>query len=288
MTITSSAQANIAGFDEQQYQLWYQLLERRTGVRFAALNPEWLGSRITEHTAAQGITDIQQYYRQLAAQPDNHPERNQLLDRLLVRDTRFFRHRESMQSVGELWQQFQQRDQQGNSFTAWSVGCSSGEEVYSLALTLAQNRLDDRINFGVIGMDISAQAIATARTGIYSAQQLAELSGRQRDSYFEPLADGCYRVANELQRRTCFIRGNVLDVADSPQLQSADIIFYQNLLPSFRRWQRQQLIAKLAASLKPGGHLIVDPGELANWQPPMLQRTDSKAVQIYRRGSLSK
>ena len=200
-----------------------------------------------------------------------------------MRDTRFFRHRESILCVGELWRRHQQ-SQCRDSFTVWSVGCSSGEEVYSLALTLEQNRLDEGASFGVIGMDISGEAIATARAAVYSSPQLRELSPQQQDNYFEPLAGGRYRVGRALQRRTCFIRGNALSIADSPQLQGADIIFCQNLLPYFRRWQRQQLVAKLAAGLKPGGHLIVGPGELANWQPPMLARQAGKAVQIYRRG----
>ena len=96
MTITSNMQVSPADFDEQHYQLWYQLLERRTGVRVAALNREWLSSRISERIAELDVADSQQYYRQLVAQPDNHPEWNQLLDRVLVRDTRFFRHRESI------------------------------------------------------------------------------------------------------------------------------------------------------------------------------------------------
>lgn len=281
--VICNQQASTAGFDQRQYLLWCQLLERRTGVRVEALSRDWMNARIMECAADLAITDIGEYYRQLADQPDNLVEWNRLLDRLLVRDTRFFRHRESICSVGELWRQHQRNGRSG-SFTAWSVGCSSGEEVYSLALTLEQNRLDESANFGVIGMDISGQAIAAARSGIYPASQLAELTPWQQDNYFERLADGLYQVNRLLKRRTCFIRGNVLDITESPQLQGADIIFCQNLLPYFRRWQRQQLVAKLAAGLKPGGHLIVGPGELANWQPPMLERSASRAVQIYRRG----
>ncbi|MDM3872057.1 CheR family methyltransferase [Porticoccus sp. W117] len=297
MMSTSSVQSTRSGFDHRQAQLWQQLLERRTGVRAASLNLDWLAAGIGELADELGFTDTMDYYRQLACGGDNHPQWTRLLDRILVRDTRFLRHRESMNAVGRIWQDYQNERQQnhqknnsGSSFTAWSVGCSSGEETYSLALVLADNCLDHQVSYGVIGMDISAQAIATARNGIYSSAQLAALSQRQRDHYFQCRKNGDYQVGEQLRRRTCFIRGNVLQVAaDSsqhiPQMQGADLIYCQNLLPYFRRWQRQQLVAGLAANLKPGGHLIVGPGELANWQPPHTERVAEPAVQMYRRNT---
>ena len=308
--LTSPVSDSSSSFDSCHIQLWQQLLERRTGVRAASLNSDWLAARIAELATELGIDDSKEYYRQLADRPDSDPQWTLLLDRILVRDTRFLRHSDSMEAVGKIWQAHQQGHQQneghqhsgtGSSFTAWSVGCSSGEETYSLALVLADNCLDQRVSYGVIGMDISAQAIAAARKGIYSATQLAALSQRQRDQYFEAesfetesfscRSDGNLQVGEVLRRRTCFIRGNALQVADNPQhipqLQGADLIYCQNLLPYFRRWQRQQLVAGLVANLKPGGHLIVGPGELANWQPPLVERVAKAAVQIYRRGDRS-
>ncbi|MGS2722822.1 CheR family methyltransferase [Porticoccus sp. GXU_MW_L64] len=296
MMSTSSVQRTRSGFDHRQAQLWQQLLERRTGVRADSLNLDRLAAGIGALADELGFVDTMDFYRQLAAGEDNHPQWTQLLDRVLVRDTRFLRHRESMDAVGRIWQAYQQRQDNitGSSFTAWSVGCSSGEETYSLALVLADHCLDQRVSYGVIGMDISAQAIATARNGIYSPTQLSALSQRQRDHYFQCrntgyYPNGFYQVGEQLRRRTCFIRGNALQVADSsqqvPQLQGADLIYCQNMLPYFRRWQRQQLVTSLVASLKPGGHLLVGPGELANWQPPQVERVAQPSVQMYRRNT---
>ncbi|UTW44367.1 protein-glutamate O-methyltransferase CheR [bacterium SCSIO 12696] len=293
MMLSNSVQSSCGGVDDRQLVLWQQLLERRTGVRADTLDSDWLVKRIVTLVCELGIAEPMQYYQQLANRPDSDPEWTRFLDTILVRDTRFFRHCESMDAVATIWRDFQTNrcGQSGiakpgasSSFTAWSVGCSSGEETYSLALVLADNCFDSRNSYGVIGLDISAQAVARARGGIYTSTQLMGLSQRQRDHYFDSRPSGDWIVGEQLRRHTCFVRGNVLQLADSPQLKGADLIYCQNLLPYFRRWQRHQLVANLVACLKPGGHLIVGPGELASWQPPHMQRVPARAVQIYRRG----
>jgi type IV pilus assembly protein PilK len=208
-----------------------------------------------------------------------------LLDRLTVQETRFFRHRPSFDVLeGYL----RERLQHGlnSPWEMWSVGCSSGEEPYSLAITAAEVLRDSEQpeHFGVTGTDISLNALRMARDGRYGPRKLEQIDTELGQRYFAAQADGRFKVVADLAARVCCARLNVLELAKAP-ISGMDVIFCQNLLIYFRRWRRREILNCLAERLAPGGLLVVGVGEVVGWQhPDLLPVADERVLAFTRKG----
>jgi chemotaxis protein methyltransferase CheR/type IV pilus assembly protein PilK len=97
-----------------------------------------------------------------------------------------------------------------------------------------------------------------------------------------PGAKRFFCVQPALQRRICFSQTNLLDIEHLPTLPM-DVIFCQNVLVYFRRWRVKQVLDALVERLKPGGLLVLGPGEAAHWQHPALVRTTHQGVTAWLR-----
>ena len=136
----------------------------------------------------------------------------------------------------------------------WSVGCSSGEEPYSLAISAAEVLRESAApeHFGVTGTDISLSALGKAREGVYAARKLEQLDESLGARYFAAQDDGRFKVIPSLAARVCCARLNVLELAKAP-MSGMDVIFCQNLLIYFRRWRRREILNRLAERLRREG-----------------------------------
>lgn len=269
---------------DRQYLLWKEMLESRTGVIIAAARDRYARDQIVLRMEELGVQDPDVYFREVLETVAGAREWGVLLDRLLVKDTRFFRHRASFDYLHQWALDCLADPAQARSLSAWSVGCATGEEVYSLAMTLssAYTTAGRDPMFGVVGTDVSREALAAARAGVYRHSALAGVEPAQRLCYFRPRGSRHYRVNEELRRKAGFIEDNVLD--DSPPFaDGVDIIFSHNLLIYFRRWRRRQAVKRLVSTLRPGGILVVGPGELSDWVPPGAVRVNYPGVQAYKR-----
>lgn len=269
--------------DVQQFRQWQALLELRTGVCVSAERKVYLQSSLGSRMRDLGLHDYQAYYEYVTQGVSGALEWSALVECLTVRETRFMRHRPSFDCVAELLQTRLQ--QSTHPLQLWSVGCSSGEEAYSLAIVvervLTENK-QHRRDYGVWATDISQQALDLARKGCYSERRRDDLSMAEAYQWLEQLPDGQYQVAHALRERVCFTRLNILDLAQAP-IRDMDIIFCQNLLIYFRRWRRRELLNQLAKRLAPGGTLVIGPGEIMDWDNPWLERVADDRVQAYRR-----
>jgi chemotaxis methyl-accepting protein methylase len=208
-----------------------------------------------------------------------------LVDRLTVHETRFFRHAPSLDLVAEEWLVEHVRQHPATPVHAWSVGCATGEEAYSLAMVLEHKlaALDaSRVYFGVTATDISAPALAVGRSGLYPRERLVEVPEPYRSSYTRPEGRESFSVVESLRKRVGFATFNLLDVARAP-LKKLDLIYCQNVLIYFARERRKALLDALADLLKPGGLLVLGPGEVLGFANPQLTRIGGRQTLAYRR-----
>ena len=265
--------------DEAQFSQWQTLLEHRTGITLNAGRKSFLETNLGIRMREIGCNSYQAYYEKVVSGPDAIVEWSTLVDRLTVQETRFFRDPDAFQLVSDYVLTRPRETLKRRPLEAWSVGCSTGEEPYTLAMLLNEcmEGLSLQPLFGVTGSDISKPAIDKAQSGLFSARKLMGMNDAMKARYFRPAERNNVEIVESIRERVCFTRLNVLDLKHAP-MHGMNIIFCQNLLIYFRRWRRREIVKRLAERLAPGGLLVLGQGELTDWQPPGLQRVPSEHV----------
>jgi type IV pilus assembly protein PilK len=273
----------LADMTTAEFHDWRKLLEERTGVVVNEQRRSFLQANLSARMRELGVPDYASYYRQVTDGPRGAVEWSTLLDRLTVQETRFFRHGPSFDLLVDY---LRGRVEQGlaQPLEIWSVGCSSGEEPYSLAMVTAEalGGTAQPDYYGVTGTDISLSALAKAREGLYGARRLEQLEAELAGRYFQVQADGRYKIVPSLAARVCCARLNVLELAKAP-MSGMDVIFCQNLLIYFRRWRRREILNRLAERLAPGGLMVLGVGEVVGWQHPDLEPVANEQVLAFTR-----
>jgi len=270
---------------EGQFRRWADLLERRTGMSLPEERRSFLVTNVGARMREIGCEDYEEYFQRLHSGVLGHVEWATLVHRLTVHETRFYRH---PASLDYLRRAFLPDTLEGcprpYRIQAWSVGCASGEETYTLAMLLDQRlrELGAKPYVAVTGTDLSLDALAAARRGVYHPLRVGSLPAHLSQRYLEKLQDGRYRVNVGLRRRVCFAQLNILDLA-SATLGPMDIIYCQNVLIYFDKLRRHRILGQLAARLAPGGVLVLGSGEAAGWRAEGLQRVQRRGVLAYRR-----
>lgn len=269
--------------NDEQYARWQALLEARTGICFLQ-HKSILQTGLRQRMREVGVSDYDAYYQQVSAVPQGAVEWAQLVDRISVKETSFFREPHSYGAVKKFLQQRLSvaLKEDGCALDIWSVGCSTGEEAYSLAMAASDmiDYLGVKVFLGVMATDISQSALTVARDGCYTARKLAGLPLAVRYKHFVRLSEQHYEISPALKQRLCFVRGNILELAAVPTM-AMDVIFCQNVLVYFRRERQWQVLDHLVEHLKPGGLLMLGPGEVVAWQHPKMHRATDDAVLAY-------
>ncbi len=187
----------------RQLQAWLSLLEHRTGVRVAPEREAYVRSVLEKRMSECGIQRADGYLARLARESDvEGGEWEVLLDRVLIGETSFFRHQPSFDFLSRLVATRLAAGGEPAPLTFWSVGCSTGEEAYSLAmvLTAAFRKAGCHPAFGVIATDLNRRSLEVAREGVYPPRALRGVDPAVVDEYFEPLPSGKRRIKAFLRR----------------------------------------------------------------------------------------
>lgn len=270
--------------DEAMFAQWQELLEARVGMQLTPPRKVFLQTHLNMRMREIGCADYADYYQRVIDGPRGAVEWTALVDHLTVQETSFFRHSDSYQLVKKyLHNHFSKPTNKAIEF--WSVGCSSGEEAYSLAI-LAEEELSVRgFYYGVTATDVSLAVLAKAKKAVYAQRKLDNLTEHQKNNYFSRQDDRSYVVKQNIKERVCFAQLNVLNLNKAP-MHGMDIIFCQNMLIYFRRWRRKEIVNRLAERLAPGGLLVLGLGEVTDWKHPELERVDdNKTLAFIRRAA---
>ncbi len=269
---------------EQQFSLWRELLETRTGIFVAEHRKSFLQSSLMQRMREVDMNDYQKYYDQIVHEPMGRIEWAKLIDSLTVQETRFFRDPEAFDYVAKYIATHQSNYTKKTPLDIWSVGCSSGEEVYSLAMVANEilRSFEDEQSFLVTGTDISIPVLSKARKAEFTSRRLEAMSEHYVRHYFQQEPNGFYTITDSLKRKTCFAQVNVLQldqVAKTPR----DIIYCQNVLIYFRRWRRQEILNQLVERLAPGGLLVIGMGEVVDWKHEQLEPIKGESITAFKK-----
>jgi type IV pilus assembly protein PilK len=280
-----SSLTSLPGMDDNEFARWANLLEKRTGVVVPLTRKSFLVTSVRSRMRETGRTNFEEYFLDLQKSPEGLIEWTTLVDRLTVHETHFFRHPPSFDMIARDWLLGLAKTPAQDALHAWSVGCASGEEAYTLAMVLDRHMAaatQGKTYFGVTATDVSLPALAVGRAGLYPRQKMAEIPAEYSGRYCEPLDDDSFRISEALRKRVGFAQFNLLDASRAP-LKRLDLIYCQNVLIYFARERRRELLATLANLLKPGGLLVLGPGEVTNFAHAKLRRVDHRSVLAFVR-----
>jgi len=272
---TSEAEHALEG---EPMQRILTLLRARTSHDFSAYKPNTLRRRIERRMNVHQIPGPQPYIRYLEENPH---ELDLLFQELLISVTSFFRDPETWQALldGPLPELLQSRPE-GATFRAWIPGCSSGEEVYSLAICLHEclEKLKRHFDVQLFGTDLDGEAINAARIGQYPHGIASDVSPARLERYFVP-HDAGYRIRTDIRDMAVFAVQNVIK---DPPFTKLDFLSCRNLLIYLNSDLQKWLLPIFHYALKPGGLLILGSSETVGTFIDLFEAVD-KRWKIYRR-----
>lgn len=237
-----------------------ELLEKSCGLVFENEKTLLLEAGIRARMAVRSVCSADNYLSILNTQRD---ELSELIETLTVNETYFFRDVNhftllSANVVPELLGHVKT----SGRLTFLSAGCSTGEEAYSILISLAEcfGREDVR-GMTVIGVDIDSRAIKRAKEGVFGGRSFRDFPDDLRKRYFDEISPGVWRVREWLRESVTFLPLNLLAGTYPPELSEVDVIFYRNVSIYFSHEVRKGIFNRLAGILKEGGYLFVSPSE---------------------------
>ncbi|RTR04433.1 CheR family methyltransferase [Halomonas nitroreducens] len=233
-----------------------QLIYQRAGIVLAEHKREMVYSRLAKRLRHHGLRRFSDYLARLERQPEAK-EWEAFTNALTTNLTAFFREAHHFPLLAE-----HIRERHG-PVRVWSAAASTGEEPYSIAMTLSEALGDRRGDGAVVATDIDTDALAKARAGIYSMEQIHKLDEARTRRFFQRgrgRHEGLARVRPELKAMVDFQPLNLLAPAWSIK-GPFDAIFCRNVMIYFDKTTQARILERFAPLLKPDGLLFAGHSE---------------------------
>lgn len=247
---------------EAEFQKIRSLVHDLSGIRLHEEKKELVKARLGRRIRENRCRSFREYW-QLILQDRTGRERIHLLDALSTNFTGFFREPAHFHYLGAEWAPRVLAARQDRKIRVWSAGCSSGEESYSIAITL-RDALGggETAEFQVLATDLSTRMLKIAAAGIYPQERIRSVSPQRVRKYFlrgEKRWHGYVKVKDEIRHRVTFQRVNLMEPVRLGE--PFDCIFCRNVMIYFDQATQAALVDRLWQSLLPGGILLVGHSE---------------------------
>jgi two-component system CheB/CheR fusion protein len=257
------------------------LVKSRCGIDFSRYRATTLNRRVLHRMAMTGCSELEEYLGRLTADPG---EMEKLLDIVTIHVTEFFRDRDVFKSLeqGYVPALIDEKTGAGHGvIRAWSAGCSTGEEAYSMAMMIdrAVSRVSPNTHIEVFGTDVSEDSCRTARKGVYCDEKLESLPADVVEAYFEEKGQ-CRKVTSRLRSLVKFMSH---DLFTAPPYSHLDLIMCRNVLIHFEHDVRDEIIANFHASLQDRGLFVLGKSEALSGPLEELFELVEPRCKIYRK-----
>ena len=268
------------GLNEHELSEIRMLIEERTGIHFDASRERFFSTRVREHLLARGMARGNDLLR---AVRKSNLEYEALLEKLLTQETTFFRYPAVFEAfekrvlpelhVKKFWKN-------PRTLRVWSAGCSTGEEPYSIAITILDSlNLAEAWDVEILATDVGRQALKHAERGVYSGRSIASVTERQLGAHFATV-DGGYQVKPRIRKIVNFVQMNL---ASPVYVGKMDLIFCMNVLIYFSEERRRSLVQRFYDALEPGGYLFLGHSESISKMPVKFQAIVLGDCILYRK-----
>lgn len=262
--------------DTATFERFVDLIYQRAGIKLGPHKRALVSSRLGKRMRTLGVADYQQYF-DIVQQDATESELVALLDAISTNVTHFYREERHFDVLADLLRKWEQQGQK--RFRLWCAAASTGEEPYTLAITLSEN-LRQVNDTKILATDISTKVLDTARRGLYDQQKVSKIPPQMRSKYFSAVRQNggtAYEVAPRLKNMITFARLNLAE-PPFPMRGPLDVVFCRNVMIYFDNPVRKRLLDEMYRLLKPGGYLMVGHAESLSG---LLSEFKSVAPSIY-------
>ncbi len=238
----------------------HMLLKKHTEHDFSFYKQTTFNRRIERRMNIHQIIRVTDYVKMLSESP---VELDLLFQELLIGVTSFFRDYKVFESLKEkILFQLSKNKPEGDLLRIWIPGCSTGEEVYSIAILIFECldvlALNGHIKIQIFATDINENALNIARQGIYSSNISADISSERLEQFFTRIDDNQYQIKKVIRENIIFAVQNIIT---DPPFTKLDMLCCRNLFIYFLPELQKDLLHMFYYSLKPEGILLLGTSE---------------------------
>ncbi len=242
--------------DSAVFEKFCQIAYENSGIKLGEGKESLVSARVAKRLRATGISDEREYLRYLTEDRTGR-EMVQFIDAISTNLTSFFResvHFDFLRRVLEEWQAKGQL-----RYRVWCAAASTGEEPYTIAMTMLDTLGENRAEMKILATDISTRVLQKCLDGVYDERRVETVPAALKQRYLERVTvDGetCYAAAKALRSIIFFKRLN-LAAPPFPMHGPMDVVFCRNVMIYFDTETRGRLVSEIYRVLKPGGYLIL-------------------------------
>lgn len=246
--------------DSKNLNQIFDILRTASGVDFTYYKQNTIKRRIQRRLSLHKLTSVEEYVTYIQR---NKHEVNELYYDLLINVTSFFRDPQVFIYIkNRIFPHLLKNKSMENPIRIWVPGCATGEEVYSLAISLIEYLEDPArrvsASIQIFGTDISDEAIEKARTGIYEKGIEKDMSHDQLERFFTKYDDKHYQINKTVREICVFAKQNIVS---DPPFSNLDLISCRNLLIYLEPIMQKRIIPLFHYALKPQGYLLLGNSE---------------------------
>lgn len=267
--------------DFEQFRVF---LEKTCGILLGTNKQYLVSSRLNKLMEQQGIASLGELVQKMQS-PVRGTLREQVVDAMTTNETLWFRDAYPFEVMKSKVLPEMLKASPGQRLRIWSAACSSGQEPYSLAMTLdeyertAPGQL--RAGVQIVATDLSGSMLNACKTGEYDSLAMGRgLSPDRLQRYFDPKTPGRWVVKPTIRNRVEFRSLNLLD--SYAALGKFDVVFCRNVLIYFSADVKKDILTRIHATLKPGGYLFLGASEALNGLPNLYQMVQCSPGIIYK------
>jgi chemotaxis protein methyltransferase CheR len=246
---------------DEDFRKFREFFYRKTGILFDDSKRYFVDKRLVERIEGTESETFRSYFVMLRFEASGD-ELQTLVNLMTVNETYFFREAYQFDClVNSILPELVKRRESQGPIRIWSIPSSSGEEPYSIAMSLLEQwaGIDDW-DVEIISSDIDTQMVTNARRGRYSARSVQHVPAPLMRKYFTAIDDE-FQISDDLRQAVEFTRVNLMEAADVRAYRDFDIVFCRNLLIYFDDLSRRQAAETFFDALKPGGILCLGHSE---------------------------
>jgi chemotaxis protein methyltransferase CheR len=241
----------------EEYRLLRELIYEHCGLSFGEDLRYLVERRLAPRLACHGLPSFTAYYRFLRYDAGRRAELETAAEVLTTNETYLYREPQQLRAFAdEILPALALKNEPERRLRIWSAGCSTGEEVYTIAILLARSRLFDGWDVDVFGTDIARRVLAVARAGAYGPHAFRTPEANALKPWFRAHG-GKWHVKDEVRRLASFGHVNLLDEGMLSLVARPDVIFCRNVIIYFDADARRRVLRTFHERLRPGGYLLL-------------------------------